>query len=64
MAAVKQTVEHVASLEKYKHGFVSDIEQDFARFRKAYANITPKFPEKMSPIKPLAPAAGSGAPQS
>ncbi|MBU1377762.1 MAG: Fe-S cluster assembly protein SufB [Alphaproteobacteria bacterium] len=30
MAAVKQTVEHVASLEKYKHGFVSDIEQDFA----------------------------------
>ena len=30
MAAVKQTVDHVASLEKYKHGFVSDIEQDFA----------------------------------
>ncbi len=30
MAAVKQTVEHVASLEKYKHGFSSDIEQDFA----------------------------------
>ena len=30
MAAVKQTVEQVASLEKYKHGFVSDIEQDFA----------------------------------
>jgi Fe-S cluster assembly protein SufB len=30
MAAVKQTVEHVASLEKYKHGFVTDIEQDFA----------------------------------
>jgi len=32
MAAVKQTVEHVAALEadKYKHGFVTDIEQDFA----------------------------------
>jgi hypothetical protein len=30
MAAVKQTVEHVESLETYKHGFVSDIEQDFA----------------------------------
>lgn len=41
-----------------------NIEQDFALFRKAYANVTPKFPEKMSPIKPLAPVAGSGAPQS
>jgi len=30
MAAVKQTVEHVQSLEKYKHGFVTEIEQDFA----------------------------------
>jgi Fe-S cluster assembly protein SufB len=30
MAAVKQTVDHVESLEKYKHGFVTDIEQDFA----------------------------------
>ena len=32
MAAVKQTVEHVAALEgdKYKHGFVTDIAQDFA----------------------------------
>ena len=30
MAAVKQTVEHVESLEKYKHGFVTDIEQDFS----------------------------------
>src|SRR6186713_1597473 len=30
MAAVKQTVDHVASLEKYKHGFVTDIEQDFS----------------------------------
>src|SRR6476620_6036377 len=30
MAAVKQTVEHVASLEKYKHGFVTDIDQEFA----------------------------------
>jgi Fe-S cluster assembly protein SufB len=32
MAAVKQTVDHVASLEadKYKHGFVTDIDQEFA----------------------------------
>jgi Fe-S cluster assembly protein SufB len=30
MAAVRQTVEHVAELERYKHGFVSDIDQEFA----------------------------------
>src|SRR6195952_1111008 len=30
MAAVKQTVEHGESLEKYKHGFVTDIETEFA----------------------------------
>jgi Fe-S cluster assembly protein SufB len=30
MAAVRQTVEHVQALEKYQHGFVTDIEQDFA----------------------------------
>ncbi len=32
MAAVTQTIDHVATLEgdKYKHGFVTDIEQDFA----------------------------------
>ncbi len=30
MVAVRQTVEHVENLEKYKHGFVTDIEQDFA----------------------------------
>jgi Fe-S cluster assembly protein SufB len=32
MAAVKETVQHVASLEadKYKHGFVTDIDQEFA----------------------------------
>lgn len=30
-----------------------DIEKDFELFRKAYAGITPKFPEKMSPIRPL-----------
>jgi Fe-S cluster assembly protein SufB len=30
MAAVKQTVEHVVALEKYQHGFVTDIAQDFA----------------------------------
>ena len=30
MAAVQQTVDHVENLEKYKHGFVTEIEQDFA----------------------------------
>jgi Fe-S cluster assembly protein SufB len=30
MAAVTRTIEQVAGLEKYKHGFVTDIEQDFA----------------------------------
>jgi Fe-S cluster assembly protein SufB len=30
MAAVQQTVEHVETLEKYKHGFVTDIDQEFA----------------------------------
>ena len=30
MAAVKETVEAVAALEKYAHGFSSDIEQEFA----------------------------------
>jgi Fe-S cluster assembly protein SufB len=30
MAAVRETVDTVQSLEKYKHGFVTDVEQDFA----------------------------------
>jgi Fe-S cluster assembly protein SufB len=30
MAAVSKTVEQVESLEKYQHGFVTDVEQDFA----------------------------------
>jgi len=30
MAAVRQTVEHVESLERYKHGFVTDVAQEFA----------------------------------
>lgn len=33
-----------------------NMEADFELFRKAYASIVPKFPEKMSPIQPLAPA--------
>lgn len=32
-----------------------NIETDFALFQKAYAKITPKFPEKMAPIRPLSP---------
>jgi len=30
MAAVKETIDTVAELERYKHGFTSDIEQEFA----------------------------------
>ena len=30
MAAVQQTLTKVADLERYKHGFVSEIEQEFA----------------------------------
>jgi hypothetical protein len=30
MTAVKDTVDQVAGLEKYEHGFVTDIEQEFA----------------------------------
>ena len=30
MPAVKQTVEHVAALERYQHGFVTTIDQEFA----------------------------------
>src|SRR5204862_1736195 len=30
MAVAKQTVEHVAELERYKHGFVTDIDQEMA----------------------------------
>ncbi|MFA5601653.1 MAG: hypothetical protein WDA06_13750, partial [Phenylobacterium sp.] len=30
MAVAKQTVEHVEALEKYKHGFVTEIDQEFA----------------------------------
>jgi len=30
MSVARQTVEHVRELETYKHGFVTDIEQDFA----------------------------------
>ncbi|OYU70356.1 MAG: Fe-S cluster assembly protein SufB [Alphaproteobacteria bacterium PA2] len=30
MAAVKDTVDQVEGLEKYEHGFVTDVEQDFA----------------------------------
>jgi 1-acyl-sn-glycerol-3-phosphate acyltransferase len=36
-----------------------DIDQDFELFRKAYAKITPKFPAKMSPIRPLPAPAGA-----
>ncbi|MFC3069903.1 Fe-S cluster assembly protein SufB [Phenylobacterium soli] len=30
MAAVRQTVEQVESLERYKHGFVTEVDQEFA----------------------------------
>ncbi len=30
MAAVKETIDTVAELERYKYGFTSDVEQEFA----------------------------------
>jgi 1-acyl-sn-glycerol-3-phosphate acyltransferase len=33
-----------------------NIEADFEHIRKAYAGITPRYPEKMAPIAPLTPA--------
>ena len=30
MAAVQETIDAVAELERYKHGFTSNIEQEFA----------------------------------
>ena len=41
MAAVQQTIEHVADLERYKHGFVSDIDQEFAP--KGLSEATVRF---------------------
>jgi len=52
-------------------GFTGDLirptgnmEADFELFRKAYAKIKPKFPEKMSPIRPLPAPAPEGPPTS
>ena len=36
MTAVKQTIDQVENLEKYEHGFVTEVEQDFAPARKAH----------------------------
>ncbi|HEY1415379.1 MAG TPA: Fe-S cluster assembly protein SufB [Caulobacteraceae bacterium] len=41
MAAVQKTVADVAELERYKHGFVSDIEQEFAE--KGLTEATVRF---------------------
>ena len=41
MAADQQTLEHVADLERYKHGFVSDIDQEFAP--KGLSEATVRF---------------------
>ena len=30
MPVAKQTIEHVETLERYKHGFVTDVAQEFA----------------------------------
>ena len=40
-----------------------DIDQDFPLFQKAYAKITPKFPQTMSPIRPLPPPATRPRPE-
>ncbi|HEY5105324.1 MAG TPA: Fe-S cluster assembly protein SufB [Caulobacteraceae bacterium] len=41
MAAVTETLEHVAEVERYKHGFVSDIDQEFAP--KGLSEATVRF---------------------
>ena len=41
MAAVQQTLDEVADLERYKHGFVSDIDQEFAP--KGLSEATVRF---------------------
>ena len=41
MAAVKQTIEQVETLERYKHGFVTDIDQEFAP--KGLSEATVRF---------------------
>src|SRR5579871_808677 len=41
MPAAKKTVEQVATLERYKHGFVTDIDQDFAP--KGLSEATVRF---------------------
>ncbi len=41
MAAVQQTIEHVAELERYEHGFTSAIEQEFAP--KGLSEATVRF---------------------
>ena len=41
MAAVTQTIEHVAEIERYKHGFSSDIDQEFAP--KGLSEATVRF---------------------
>jgi 1-acyl-sn-glycerol-3-phosphate acyltransferase len=37
-----------------------DIEKDFEKFRAVYSRITPKYPEKMSPIRPLSAGGTDG----
>lgn len=39
-----------------------NIEADFPLFRQAYASVRPKFPEKMSPIRPLSPRPDAAPP--
>ena len=41
MAAVKQTIDQVETLERYKHGFVTDIDQEFAP--KGLSEATVRF---------------------
>jgi 1-acyl-sn-glycerol-3-phosphate acyltransferase len=39
-----------------------NIDQDFALFQKAYAAITPKFPEKQSKVQPISPPPSAAPP--
>src|SRR5579863_5853422 len=49
MPAAKQTIEHVETLERYKHGFVTDIAQEFAPKGLSEATIRFISAQKLEP---------------
>ena len=45
MAAVQKTIDAVAALEKYEHGFTSDIETEYAPKGLSAKGLSPKRAE-------------------